>query len=304
MATRGRLRERWRKNRREWLTFAAFVAPNAVLFAAFTYWPIVYGAWLSLVSWELPSRSREFVGLANYRELFADEWFWKVLLNTLVYSVTVVVAAQVLAFALALLLNRKVIGRALFRTVAFTPHVTTTAAAALVWVLLLDPKLGPLSFVYNIAGVEGPHWLASTSLALGAIMVVGIWREIGFASLFFLSGLQGLPTECYEAAKLDGTSRWAIFRHITAPLMSPVIFFLMVSGLIASVKIFDTVAIMTEGGPIYPSSSTFVYHLYQLGFRDYRLGYASGFAMVFFAIMFVITFIQLRLSRRWVHYGD
>lgn len=286
------------------ITFLLFAAPNLVLFAAFTYWPIIYSSYLSLFAWRPPSPQRDFVGMSNYAGLIADPWFWKVLVNTLVYAVTVVLAAQVLAFGLALLLNQKVRGRAVFRALAFTPHITTTAAAALIWVLLLDPKMGPLSYIYDVAGVEGPRWLASTSLALWAIIFVGIWKEVGFASLFFLAGMQNLPEDCNEAASIDGASPFARLRHLTLPLMSPVISFLMISGFIAAVKIFDTVAIMSEGGPVYPSSSTYVYHLYQLAFRDFRFGYASAFAVIFFLLTIGFTVAQLRLSRRWVEYGQ
>ena len=290
------------KSKREWRVFLLFAAPNLILFGLFTYWPILYTGYLSFVRWKLPDPSPAFVGLENYRQLFRDPDFWQVLANTGLYALVVVALAQGMAFALALLLNRKFHGRALLRTLAFTPYITTTVAAALVWVLLLDPKLGPLSFFYEIAGVEGPHWLADARLALWAVISVGVWREIGFATLFFLSGLQGLPRDVYEAARIEGARSAALLRHITLPLMSPVAFFLMVSGFIAAVKIFDTVAIMTEGGPVYPSSSTYVYHLYQVGFRDYRFGYASCLAVVFFLMTFIFVALQLRLRNRWVHY--
>lgn len=287
--------------RPEWLIFAAFVGPNMVLFAAFTYWPIFYSAYLSLVDWQLPGTNVTFTGLGNYVALFHDPWFWKVLLNTVVYAVVVVFSAQILAFGLALMLNQKVMGRALFRTLAFMPHITTPAAAALVWVLLLDPSLGPLSFVYHLLGTDGPRWLAHGSLALWAIILVGTWKEIGFASIFFLAGLQTVPVQVYEAARLDGASPWATLRYVTAPLLSPVVFFLLVSGFISAVKVFDFVAIMTAGGPVYPDSSTYVYHLYHTGFRQYRMGYASALAVVFFAVMLSVTVVQIRLSNRWVY---
>jgi ABC-type sugar transport system permease subunit len=161
-----------------------------------------------------------------------------------------------------------------------------------------------LSFLYNLTGTEGPHWLASSSLALWAIVLVGIWRETGFAALFFLAGLQGLPRECFESARIDGASRWAMLRHITLPLMTPVIFFLSITGTIAAVKMFETVAIMTEGGPVYPASSTYVYHLYRVGFRDFQMGYASAFAVVFFGLTMAFAVAQFRAAERWVYGGD
>jgi ABC-type sugar transport system permease subunit len=286
------------------LTFLAFVAPNFLIFLVFTYWPILYSLYLSFTRWNFLTPQIEVVGLQNYLRLIKDPYFWKVLGNTLTYAVSVVLIAQAMSFFLALLLNRKLRGQPFFRTVAFTPHITTTAAAALVWVLILDPRLGPLSHLYNALGIQGPRWLASTALALWAIVIVGIWKEIGFSSVFFLAGLQGINRDYYEAAYVDGASAWAVLRYITVPLMSPVIFFLMVSGFIAAMKAFDIVAIMTEGGPVYPASSTYVYHLYQLAFRNFRAGYASAFAMLFFVVIILITLFQIKASERWVHYGD
>lgn len=304
MARSNTLARNWRKNRRHWLTFLAFVAPNFIIFTVFTYWPILYSFYLSFHRWNFLTPAMQFVGARNYVRLLQDEVFWKVVANTFTYTFSVVLIAQFLAFLLALALNQRVPGQPFFRTVAFTPHITTTAAAALVWVLLLDPKMGPLSLIYNALGVEGPRWLVSTTLALWAIIVVGIWKEIGFSSVFFLAGLQNINRDLYEAAMVDGASTWHLFRHITVPMMTPVMFFLMVSGLIQAMKAFDVVAIMTEGGPVYPSSATYVYHLYQLAFRNFRAGYASAFAMFFFAAIIVITVLQFRLSERWVHYGE
>lgn len=298
-----RLQRSWKRDKREWLAFLAFVAPNFILFTVFTYWPIVYSFFLSFTRWNFLTPDRENVGWANYTRLADDPAFWEVLGNTLTYAISVVLIAQGLAFFLALLLNRRVPGQPFFRTIAFTPHITTTAAAALVWILLLDPRLGPLSAVYNLLGVPGPRWLASSTLALWAIIIVGIWKEIGFSSVFFLAGLQGINQDYYEAAEVDGASGFAVLRHVTIPLMTPVIFFLMVSGFIQAIKAFDVVAIMTEGGPVYPASATYVYHLYQLAFRNFRAGYASAFAIIFFVVIIAVTLFQLKFSERWVHYG-
>lgn len=299
-----RLQRSWKRDKREWLAFLAFVAPNFILFAIFTYWPIVYSFFLSFTRWNFLTPDRENVGWRNYTRLAEDPAFWEVLGNTLTYAISVVLIAQGLAFFLALLLNRRVPGQPFFRTIAFTPHITTTAAAALVWILLLDPRMGPLSAVYNLLGVAGPRWLTSSTLALWAIIIVGIWKEIGFSSVFFLAGLQGINRDYYEAAEVDGASGFSVLRHVTLPLMTPIIFFLMVSGFIQAIKAFDVVAIMTEGGPVYPASATYVYHLYQLAFRNFRAGYASAFAIIFFIVIIIVTLFQLKFSERWVQYGE
>jgi len=293
-----------RRKHREWIAFAAFVAPNLVVFAAFTFWPILYSFYLSLQRDTVPGGHSSFAGLQNYIALFHDGDFWMVLANTLFYALSVVLIAQTLAFLLALLLNRAVPGRAVFRTIAFTPYVTTTVAAAMVWVLLLDPRLGPLSLLYHAFGIEGPHWLASPRLALWALILVGSWKEIAFATVFFLAGLQGLPADVYEAALIEGASAPQRLRHLTLPLTSPVIFFLAITGFIAATKAFDIVAIMTQGGPVYPDSSMYVYHLYRLAFRQYRFGYASAFAVVFFVATLVLILVKFRIGRRYVHYEE
>ena len=296
------VRLRRTRSRREALIFLAFVAPNAALFLTFTYWPMLCTLYLSFTEGGLLPGQIRWAGLDNYVELVSDAAFRRVCINTVLYALVVVGVAQALAFLFAHLLNTPIRGRAVFRTLAFTPHITTPAAAALAWVLLLDPDYGPLGTLYGALGVQGPHWLRDGLLALGALMFVGAWKELGFASVFFLAGLQGLPRDCYEAAEIDGASRWATLRHLTLPLMSPVVFFLLVSGLVAAMRAFDVVAVMSEGGPVYPDSSLYVYHLYTVAFRRFDVGSAAAIAMVFFVVMLLITVVQLRAARRWVHY--
>lgn len=294
----------WRRHRREWLAFIVFVFPNLALFLLFTYWPILKSVQLSLTDARLFGTVGNFVGLQNYRALLSGGEFWRVAGNTALYAALVVVAAQILGFALALMLNRPMPGRTVFRTMSFLPHVTTPAAAALVWILILDPALGPFAPLYDWLGIQPRPWVAAPGLALLAVAVVGMWKETAFSSIFFLAGLQGLPADCFEAARLESESRWRVLRHITIPLMTPVIFFVFVSGLIAAAKVFELVLIMTRGGPVYPSSSTFVYHLYHLAFQNFQTGMASAFAILFLMGMVVLTWVQFRVSRRWVHYGE
>lgn len=284
--------------------FLAFAGPNLLLFGVFTYWPILHSAYLSLHDWNLLTPRGAWAGFANYQTLWTDGIVWRVLGNTVAYAASVVIAAQTVAFGLALLIQRLSVGRVLFRTLAFAPYVTTTAAAALVFVLVLDPNAGPLGTLYHALGIDGIRWLSSPAWALWGIVLVGIWKEIGFASVFFMAGLQGLPRDCYEAAAVDGVPPLRRFWHLTLPLMSPVILFLAVSGFIAAFKVFDAVAIMTEGGPVYPASSTYVYHLYRLAFIEFRAGYASAFAMVFLVLLALFTALQFKVARKWVHYGE
>lgn len=290
---------RTRKN--AWI-FLLLITPNLLLFLIFTYLPILYSVFLSFTKWDFLSPEKKFVGFKNYITLVGDPAFWIVLKNSLLFTVFVVFIAQTVAFMLALLLNRKIRGLAVFRTAAFMPHITTTAAVAVVFVLLLDPDMGPLSYVYRLLGVNGISLLSTPGWSLVAVTIVGIWKEIGFSTVFFLAGLQGIHKTHYEAAALDGASKSQILRYITLPLMTPVILFLMISGIIETMKKFDIVSIMTEGGPVYPDSSTFVFHLYKLSFLDFKAGYSSAFGMVFFIFIVAVSVVQQRFSVRWVHY--
>jgi len=265
---------------------------------------MIYSLWVSLTSWKLPGTARAFVGIENYERLMRDPEVARVILNTLLYAATVVLVAQSLAFVLAMALNRQRRGAAAFRFFAFTPHVTLGVAAAIAWLLVLDPKAGPSAVAFDALGVDGPRWLENSRLALGAIAIVGAWKEIGFATLFFLAGLQALPKEPYEAARLEGASPWREAWSLTLPMMSPVVFFLSVSGFVAAFKTFDTVAVMTQGGPVYPDSSLFVYHLYRTGFREFEIGYASALATVLWVILLLFAAVQVRGARRWVSYDS
>ena len=295
--TRGDMANTQRKDER---TFWLWSAPALILLILFALWPIAYTVYLSLFDWKLPSKERTFNGLSNFRYLLGDADFWRVTLNTLMYAASVVIAAQVLAFVLASFLNRPLRGRFILRTAAFTPHVTTPVAAALVWVLLLDPNLGPLRYMESALGWEMPDLLADTRLALMGLIVVGVWREVAFSAVFYLAGLQSLPPECYEAARLEGATHRQALRYITLPLMTPTIQFLVVSSFLAAVKVFDSVALMTQGGPVYPASSTFVYHLYHVGFERFEMGRAAAFATLFFVFLTVIIAVQFRLATRWL----
>jgi ABC-type sugar transport system permease subunit len=260
----------------------------------------VFSLWVSLTSWKLPGKVRTFIGTENYTRLARDPEFMRVVVNTLLYSMTVVLVAQSLAFVLALALSKQRRGAAAFRFFAFTPHVTLGVAAAIAWLLVLDPNAGPAAGLYSAWVMEGPNWIGDSRLALAALALVGAWKEIGFATLFFLAGLQTLPREPYEAARLEGVSALREAWSLTLPMMSPVVFFLAVSGFVAAFKTFDTVAVMTQGGPVYPDSSLFVYHLYRTGFRDFEIGYASALANVLWLILLVFAMVQVRGARRWV----
>jgi sn-glycerol 3-phosphate transport system permease protein len=301
-AAAGRARGRLsRRGRRDALVFLAFVAPNFVLLGVFTFWPVFYSLYLSLLKWNMVAKTRPFVGLANYAAMATDPVFWLVLRNTLLLAAGTVFIKLALALALAVALNRRMAGRALYRAIIFSPTFTTSVAVAMVWSWILDPNFGLLRVFLNAVGLASPNWLGDVHWALPAVMIVTIWSGLGYDMVIFLAGLQGIPAELYDAARVDGAGPLGVFRRITFPLLSPTTFFLLVISIVGALRAFDVVAVMTGGGPLN-SSNVYVLYLYQNAFKWFRAGYASALALVLFVLILLITVAQMRLSKKWVHY--
>ncbi len=288
--------------RGEPLAGALFLGPSLLLFGLFVYFPLLSSGYISLTKWNIVAPTKPFVGLQNYERLFADPRFATILKNTAVYSVGVVGIGMLLGLGLALLLNRQMAARGFYRTAIFSPYVTSTAAIALLWTWIFEPQYGLMNALLRALLIPAPGWLTSTEWALPAIMIMTIWHNLGYNMVIFLAGLQNVPEELYEAARIDGATRPRLFWHITLPLLSPISFFLVVTGLIASFQVFDAVAVMTQGGPL-DSTNVFVFFLYQHAFQYFEFGYASSLAMVLFTIIMALTVVQLLAARRWVHYG-
>jgi ABC-type sugar transport system permease subunit len=288
--------------RREALSGLAFLAPSLLLFGVFVYYPLLASAYISLTKWNIVAPTKPFVGLLNYERLLADPRFVIVLKNTAFYSIGVVGAAMLLGLALALVLNRQMVGRGFYRTAIFAPYVTSIAAMSLLWMWIFDPQFGLMNAFLRALLIPAPGWLTTTEWALPAIMIMAVWHNTGYNMVIFLAGLQNIPEELNEAARIDGATGRRLFWNITLPLLSPTSFFLVVTGLIASFQIFDAVAVMTQGGPL-DSTNVFVFYLYQNAFQFFEMGYAAAIAMVLFAIIMTLTALQFAMSRRWVHYG-
>lgn len=292
------------ERRREHLVFLLLVLPNLALLTVWTYWPFLSSLYLSLTNWNLLRPTRQFIGLANYAAILSSSRFWQVVTNTVLYTAGTLFVRLALSLALAVLLNQsRLVLRALWRLVVFSPHITTSAAMALVWLSVYDPNHGPVEAVFSALGLTFPNVMASTTLALPALIVVGIWKGIGFSTVVFLAALQGVSRELREAAAVDGAGVWRSFWHVSLPAISPVTYFLLVTGVIDSFQTFDLVAVMTGGGPAN-ATELYVFYLYQEAFHYYRVGYASAVAVLFLAVMVGFTWVQTRVARRWVHYGD
>ncbi|GAB4431127.1 MAG: sugar ABC transporter permease [Chloroflexi bacterium OHK40] len=290
------------RERREWLLFALLLAPNLLLFGVFTYWPLLYNAYLSVVRWDFLRPTKPFVGLANYASVFTDRQFWAIVLNTATFTVCSVGLTLLLGLALALLINQPLRYRNAARAVLFSPVVMSGAVVAVVWSYIFDPRYGLLDQLLGFVGLNSPDWLNDPRWAMLAVIIVYVWKNLGYAVVIYLAGLQGIPRELYDAARVDGAGPWARLRHVTLPGLSPVAFFLSVTSLLATFQSFDIIKVLTDGGPA-GATTTLIFHLYELGFVAYNAGEAGVVAVVLFGIMLVLTLIQLRYLERRVSYG-
>jgi multiple sugar transport system permease protein/sn-glycerol 3-phosphate transport system permease protein len=288
--------------RREWLLFAALVGPNLLLFGLFTYWPLIYNGYLSFVRWDMLAPIKLWVGLDNYRYLFTAPGFGQIVSNTVIFTVAAVGLTCTLGLAVALLLNQPLRGRNAVRSIVFSPVMLSGAAIGIVWVYIFDPRYGLLDVFIRALGAASPNWLLDTNWAMAAVVIVYVWKNLGYAVVIYLAGLQAIPKELYEAALVDGASPWARFRHVTAPGLSPVIFFLVLTTILASFQTFDVIKVMTDGGPV-DSTTTLIYYLYQEGFVGFNAGRAGVAGMVLFFAMLVITLVQMRYTERAVNYA-
>jgi multiple sugar transport system permease protein len=294
----------WRLNRRAWadgLAGYGFVSPALVLISVFTFFPIAYGFVLSFSRWDMMSPQPKFVGAANYANLLGSTDFWHSLWVTGYYLAGTVPFTMFLGLLLALALNRKFRGVALFRLIFYSPLVASTVAVAVIWLWMYDPINGILNYFLIKLGFEPQKWLSSPGSAMPSIILMDIWRHVGYDMILFLAGLQGIPQHLYEAIEVDGGGRWAKFRYVTWPLLAPTTFFILVISIINRFKIFATIHTMTKGGPAQ-ATEVIVYFLYEQAFQHFKIGYAFAVAYVLFVIMFVLTLIQWQIGKRAIHY--
>lgn len=284
-------------------TVAGYIAilPALISITIFSLFPVAFSLGVSLFKWSLASPTITFVGLRNFETLFASDTFWQVLGNTLFFSVGTVGLIVTLAFALALMLDVKIRGIAFFRALFFVPHLVPMALIAILWLFLYEPQRGPINAGLGMLGITGPTWLQSTAWAMPALIIVKVWKSVGYYTVLFLAGLQGIPTELYEAAKVDGAGFFRRTLHITLPLISPITLFVVIVAVIGSFQDFDQIVVMTRGGPV-DSTNVLVYYLYEQAFRNYQVGLGSAVAVLMLALLLVFTVAKLQLARLWVHY--
>jgi len=243
-----------------------------------------------------------FVGLQNYVQLLVeDQIFRQVLRNTAYYVLGTVPAGLVLSLLLALAMNARIRGITLFRAIFFIPVISSSVAVAMMWRWLFNSDFGLINVGLAALGLPAIPWLSSTAWAMPAVIIMAIWKNLGYNMVIFLAGLQGIPQELYEAAAIDGAGGVARFRHITLPMLAPTTFFILVISVIGSFQVFDLAFILTAGGP-GNATNTIVMYIYNQAFQFFHMGYAAAIAWLLFIIIFTITLLQMRLQKRWVYY--
>jgi len=277
-----------------------FILPVLLGFLVFLAFPVIASFFISLSEWNMIN-DPGFSGVANYLQLFRDPFFWTCLSNTAYFSFFSVLVGIFLSLYLANLIQEtKLKGSSFFKSALFLPVILSSVAVALVWQWLLDSQTGLVNHLLTSVGLPAVPWITSPAMALNSVVLVAVWRQIGYNMVIFLAALANVPDELYEASSLDGASRFQTFWNVTWPLISPATFFIAVTSVINSFQVFDLTTILTNGGPAN-STNTLIMMIYQNGFQFFKMGYASAIAYALFAIILVITAVQSVVAKKWVH---
>ena len=290
-------RRGWRQDLIGW----SFAAPFVILFGIFLALPIIAAFALSFTSFGLRDLDNPIgtsvVGIKNYADLLSDPKFWKSLGNTIYFVVVGVPLTLALGLVIANALSRGITRfRTVFRVGYYLPVITSIVAIAVVWRFLLNPDVGLINILLANLGITGPNWLASSALAMPSIIAMAVWRNLGFAMVVFVAGMQAIPAMLYEAASIDGAGRWQAFRYVTLPMLRPTILFMLVITTIGYLQLFEEPFVMTDGGPLDATLSVTMY-MYQQGFEFFHQGYASAIAYVLFVIVAIVAFLQFKFLR-------
>jgi sn-glycerol 3-phosphate transport system permease protein len=295
-------RRRWSaRSRRDFLVFLALALPNLLLIAVFTYRPLISNIYYSTLDWTLGSASATVVGLENYVTFFSSDDASKVLGTTAVFTLVTVGGSMILGLLIALALNSRVRGTTFARSAVFAPYVLSGVGVGLVWLFIFDPGYGVLAWILRNVGQQSPQWINDPQLSLVMVILVYVWKNLGYCAVVYLAGLQSLPQDVMEAAALDGANGFRRFLSMSIPLLSPTTFFLLITTMLSSLQAFDLIRIMT---PLGTGTSTLIYEAYLQAFGAFnRAGYSAAISVILFAILLVITVLQLRFVERKVHYS-
>jgi multiple sugar transport system permease protein len=279
-----------------------FVGPAVVGLLVLSAGPILASLAISVTDWDLLT-APSFVGLDNFARLFGDRRFASALRNTVFYVVVSVPIGMTIALGLAVALNRAIAGISLIRTMYFLPLVTSAIAVGLVWAWIYSPANGLLNQLLAVFGLPAQKWISDPFWAMPAIVAMSVWQGLAASTIIFLAGMQAIPESLYDAAHVDGAGGWQRFRYVTLPLLTPSLFFTGILNLIGSFQVFDQVFVLSRPGQPTSATITLVYFIYENGFRNFKMGYASAASWVLFVIVATLTVLYFRSQRRWVHYG-
>jgi multiple sugar transport system permease protein len=285
--------------RYHWITPFVFIAPMLLGILLFRLGPILAAFVISFTSWNIRT-DPIFIGLGNYIELWNSSTFWLVLKNTFLFAAAYVPGVMIISLAMAMMVNQKIKGIALFRGLFFMPYITSMVAVALVWNWIFSTRFGLLNtFLRSIGISDVPRWLADSDTALLVLIIVTIWKTLGFQMMIFLAGLQSIPPSLYEAARIDGANAWQMFRNVTLPLLTPVTFFVLIISIFEAFQTFEVTYAMTGGGPLY-ASTTLPFYIYLNAFEFNRMGFASATAYILMLLVGLLTVLNFSIRRRWV----
>lgn len=278
-----------------------FVLPALIPLIVFWIYPILRSVYISFTDWDYMSPTYNFVFLDNFIALFKDDRFYDALWNTLVFTVGTLVPTIVLGLLLALLMQKAFKGNGIVKFILFSPWITPTVAISIVWTWIYDPDTGIANAVLEFLHLPALQWIKSSETAMLAVIIVTVWKSLGYAMIFYLSALEKVPGELYEASGLDGAKSWQRFRDVTLPCISPTTFFLVIITMVSSLQAYDQIQILTQGGPS-GSTRTLLYMYYQLGFEEFNMGQATAVAIVMIILTVFLSTIQFTASKKWVHY--
>jgi multiple sugar transport system permease protein len=291
-------------------TIFLFLLPSCIGLLIFSLIPIGYSLVISLTDWDglnqwsFANGTPNFVGVDNYEDILGGEEFWRVLRNTLYFIILYIPLILCASIVAAVLLNNTYKGIGLYRVLFFIPVLTSWVAGALIWKWVLSDVYGPVNQLLSFVGIDGPAWLQDRLWAMPGIVMASIWKDMGFFALIMLGGLQSINPSYYEAAQIDGASLWQRFTRITLPLLSPILFFVMIICIINSFQLFPQVMIMTTDAGPYGATQVMVERIYKYAFKYYKMGYAASFSWILFLIIFIFTILQMKLQKKWVHYDS
>ena len=278
-----------------------FILPALIPLGVFWLFPMCEAIFMSFTDWDYMSSTYNIVGLDNYRSIFSDSMFYSALKNTFVFTVGTLVPTIAGGLFTAVLLKKKLAGSAIYKAVIFSPWVTPTVVISIVWSWIFEPQYGLANYILQLFNLPKSQWLQSSDTAMYAVILVTIWKGFGWAMIFYLTALERVPKELYEAAAVDGAGKWQKFKSITLPLISPTTFFLTIITTIDSIKSYDQIQVLTQGGPS-GSTRTILYLYYQTAFENFNIGEATSIAVILLVIVGCLSGVQFIASKKWVHY--